>query len=144
LRNRRSLPRCPCEHLHRFPRLPLEFRAGASARLLLCPYSKRPSSRHTTAQSDEIAPSFGTSRIVLFESYLALEPKARKFGLNNRVPDVRFGSKADKCSARGHVSFPPESRHLRCTSACLLWAKSVHRSIPMTDVHSTQEPTTSN
>jgi hypothetical protein len=37
--------------------MPLEFRAGASARLLLCPYSELPGSRYTTAQSDEIAPS---------------------------------------------------------------------------------------
>src|SRR5262249_22764059 len=39
---------------------------------------------------------------------------------------VRFGSKADICSAKGHVRFTPESGHVRCTSPCLLWANSGH------------------
>ena len=30
------------------------------------------------------------------------------------------------CSAKGHVRFTPKSGHLRCTGACLLWAKSRH------------------
>jgi hypothetical protein len=33
---------------------------------------------------------------------------------------VRFGSKADICSAQAHVRFTPESGHLQCNSACLL------------------------
>jgi hypothetical protein len=42
-----------------------------------------------------------------------------------RVPaDVRFGSKADICTAKNHVRFSPKSGHVRCTSLCLLWAKS--------------------
>jgi hypothetical protein len=41
--------------------------------------------------------------------------------------DVRFGSLADICSAKGHVRFTPESRHSQCTSLCLLWANSGHR-----------------
>ena len=28
--------------------------------------------------------------------------------------DVRFGSKADMCSAKRHVRFTPESGHLQC------------------------------
>jgi hypothetical protein len=30
------------------------------------------------------------------------------------VPNVRFGSKADMCSAIRHVRFTPESGHVRC------------------------------
>jgi hypothetical protein len=33
-------------------------------------------------------------------------------------------AKAD--SAKGHVRLTPESGHVRCTSLCLLWAKSGH------------------
>src|SRR5262245_50293878 len=29
---------------------------------------------------------------------------------------VRYGSKADKCSAKRHVRFTPKSRHVRCAS----------------------------
>ena len=39
---------------------------------------------------------------------------------------VRFGSKADICTARAHVRFTPESGHVRCNSLCPLWAKSGH------------------
>ena len=38
--------------------------------------------------------------------------------------DVRFGSKADICAAKSHVGFTPKSRHVQCTSLCLLWAIS--------------------
>ena len=41
--------------------------------------------------------------------------------------DVRFGSKADMCSAKRHVRFTPESGHVRCTSRCPLSAKSGHQ-----------------
>jgi len=30
------------------------------------------------------------------------------------------------CSAKGHVRFTPESRHVQCNSACPLCAKSRH------------------
>ena len=40
--------------------------------------------------------------------------------------DVRFGSKADVCSAKGHVRSYPESGHVRCTSLCPLSANSGH------------------
>src|SRR5215475_5015678 len=39
-------------------------------------------------------------------------------------PDVRFGSKADICSAKPHVRFTPES-DIKCDIVeCPLWAKS--------------------
>ena len=40
--------------------------------------------------------------------------------------DVRFGSKADICSAKAHVRFTPKSGHVRCTSQCPLSANSGH------------------
>src|SRR5262249_24581161 len=40
--------------------------------------------------------------------------------------NVRFGSKADICSAIRDVRFTPESRHVRCNQRCPLWAKSGH------------------
>src|SRR5262245_36268550 len=45
----------------------------------------------------------------------------------NRLVDVRFGSKADICSAPTRVRFTPESGQLQCTSACPLWARSGHQ-----------------
>ena len=45
------------------------------------------------------------------------------------VADVRYGSKADICIAKGHVCFTPES-DIKCdTGECPLWAKSglMHR-----------------
>jgi hypothetical protein len=44
-----------------------------------------------------------------------------------RTRDVRFGSIADVCTAKGHVCFTPESGHVQCTSSCLLWANNGHR-----------------
>ena len=40
------------------------------------------------------------------------------------VAHVRFGSKADMCSAKGHVRFTPKSGHVRRTSRCPLCANS--------------------
>src|SRR5262249_38140693 len=48
-------------------------------------------------------------------------------GTNRRGGYVRFGSKADICSAKRYVRFTPKSRHVRCSSRCPLWAKSGHR-----------------
>ena len=42
------------------------------------------------------------------------------------VQDVRFGSKADICSAKRHVRFTPKSGHVRCNEECPLSAKSGH------------------
>ena len=42
----------------------------------------------------------------------------------NRTADVRFGSKADICSAKRHVRFTPKS-DIKCVKEeCPLWAKS--------------------
>jgi hypothetical protein len=41
--------------------------------------------------------------------------------------DVRFGSKADICSAKRHVRSTPESRHVQCIRRCPLCANSGHR-----------------
>jgi hypothetical protein len=77
-----------------------------------------------------------------------VQPKAYHFVRSSEretgKADVRFGSLADICSAkghpalprqrprkrisaRGHVRFTPKSRHVRCNSSCLLWVISVHR-----------------
>jgi hypothetical protein len=40
---------------------------------------------------------------------------------------VRFGSKADICSAKWHVRFTAESGHWATSLRCLLCAKSGHR-----------------
>jgi len=40
--------------------------------------------------------------------------------------NVRFGSKADMCSANRHVRFTPESGHVRRNLGCPLWANSGH------------------
>src|SRR5262249_15648539 len=42
---------------------------------------------------------------------------------------VRFGSKADMCSAKGHCPLYPQKRTCALHSRCLLWAKSGHRHI---------------
>jgi len=46
-----------------------------------------------------------------------------------RSADVRFGSKADICSAQAHVRFTPESESdiKRGIVKCPLWANSGHR-----------------
>ena len=38
--------------------------------------------------------------------------------------NVRFGSKADMCSALAHVRFTPESGHVQCNRPCPLCANS--------------------
>src|SRR5262245_60704070 len=43
--------------------------------------------------------------------------------------NIRFGSKA-LCPAKRHVRFTVKSGHLRCTSACPLWANSGHYYAP--------------
>jgi len=40
--------------------------------------------------------------------------------------NVRFGSKADICSAQVDVRFTPNSGHVRCNSQCPLCANSGH------------------
>ena len=41
--------------------------------------------------------------------------------------DVRFGSKADMCSAKRHVRFTPNSGHVQRNQRCPLCANSGHR-----------------
>ena len=43
--------------------------------------------------------------------------------------NVRFGSKADMCSAQADVRFIPESGHVQCNSGCPLCANSGHSSL---------------
>ena len=45
------------------------------------------------------------------------------------VQDVRFGSKADICSAIRDVRFTPKSGHVQCTRQCPLCANSGHRAV---------------
>jgi hypothetical protein len=56
-----------------------------------------------------------------FESLVKIDHFQKKPAPNL---NIRFGSKADICSAMGHVRFTPKSGHVRRTSAYLLWAKS--------------------
>ena len=46
-----------------------------------------------------------------------------------RSRNVRFGSKADICSAKRHVRFTPKSGHVRCNLGCPLWANSGHQAV---------------
>ena len=54
------------------------------------------------------------------------EPNMRSY----IAADVRFGSKADICSAKRHVRFTPNSGHLQRTSPCPLCANSGHHAAP--------------
>src|SRR4029077_17956183 len=54
-------------------------------------------------------------------------PKGRYVKLAPYDPDVRFGSKADMCSAKRHVRFTPKSGHVQRTGACPLCANSGHQ-----------------
>ena len=62
-----------------------------------------------------------------FEAGLAFHMRERGSSWTQVQGDVRFGSKADICSAKRHVRFTPESGHLRCNKGCPLCAKSGHR-----------------
>jgi ClpX C4-type zinc finger len=46
---------------------------------------------------------------------------SKKICPRNRTFHVRFGSKADICSAKRHVCFTPESGHVQCNRP--LWAR---------------------
>ena len=48
-------------------------------------------------------------------------------GVLKGLADVRFGSLADICGAKGHVCFSPNSGHVQCTSRCPLCANSGHQ-----------------
>ena len=49
-----------------------------------------------------------------------------KRGRPREAANVNFGSKADMCSAKGHVRSTPESGHVQCNSGCPLCATSGH------------------
>src|SRR5262245_12365872 len=77
------------------------------------------------------------TRMSLIDQHLDHIFQARLLGLKSEDPvglwsnqncDVRYGSKAkaDMCAAKRHVRFAPESRHVPCTSRCLLCANSGH------------------
>ena len=52
--------------------------------------------------------------------------RLRRRAIGKGGPNVRFGSKADMCSAKRHVRFTPKSGHVRCKVGCLLSANSGH------------------
>jgi len=54
-------------------------------------------------------------------SITSLKQPMQKF----RDAHGRDGSKADICGATRHVRFTPNSGHVQCSSACLLWAINV-------------------
>jgi len=39
-----------------------------------------------------------------------------------------------KADSNGHVCFTPNSRHVQCTSPCLLWANSGHQNYSITSL----------
>src|SRR5262249_12425827 len=49
--------------------------------------------------------------------------------------DVRFGSKADICAAKGHVRFTPESGHVRCKQGCPLLKRTFGLTALVTKTH---------
>ena len=101
---------------------------------LLSPGHHRPR-RRTTDKRDELPPPHDHHRgsgqgMVAAQTRTGkgLDVKVRYTFYSEGPPDVRFGSKADMCSAKGHVRFAPESRHLQCKSACPLYPNSGHSS----------------
>src|SRR5262245_58255923 len=70
------------------------------------------------------------STISILDMKRMLSKMDRSPTLGDRNSHVRFGSKADICSAQAHVRFTPDSGHVQCTSECRLWANSglMHRS----------------
>jgi hypothetical protein len=49
--------------------------------------------------------------------------------------DVRFGSKADMCSAKGHVRSTPESRHFVSPIEMLVYPGKLAGAATMGDLH---------
>src|SRR5262249_35817051 len=75
---------------------------------LLRARGKRPRDRSATHYFDEITPSHCLSR----GSGQGIVSAQNNTG--NGATHVRFGSKADICTAAAHVRFTPESGHVRC------------------------------
>src|SRR5215468_6399953 len=66
------------------------------------------------------------------------DPRLFAWGLNDQQPaprrtvgvnNVHLFSRGLKCLGLLDVRFTPESGHMQCTSACLLWDKSGHGAI---------------
>jgi TRAP-type uncharacterized transport system substrate-binding protein len=70
-------------------------------------------------------PSFMQRHLPLWLSVHAQRAIADGWGM--RPANVRYGSLADICSAKGHVRFTPNSGHLQRASLCPLCANSGHR-----------------
>src|SRR5262245_12901432 len=64
------------------------------------------------------------STISILDMKRMLSKMDRSPTLEDQNSNVRFGSKADICDAKGYVRFTPESRHVQCTTQCLLRARS--------------------
>src|SRR5215468_1159532 len=86
--------------------------------LLKCEFEPNALHREFPAQPNNYGPSY------IFVRQTANLPTEPAIGLRHaslntitqqkKPAHVRFGSKADICSAVGHVRFTPESRHVRC------------------------------
>src|SRR5262249_40165569 len=73
---------------------------------LLCKGPKRPAGRRTNNNFDEIPPAHAT--LHTWPDYIFSKPSRMSDG-PVRGTHVRFGSKADICSAKRHVCFTPNS-----------------------------------
>ena len=58
-----------------------------------------------------------------------MQDGVRAFYCRAALLHVRFGSKADMCSAKRHVRFASKSGHVRCKEGCPLSANSGHRDL---------------
>jgi len=99
--------------------------------------------RHRTAASGcvhKTLPSYSRwSKSICARRLSSLQGKRRRpqaengsGNINDCPVDVRFGSKANICSALRDVRFTPKSGHVQCTRRCLLWANSGHATYSIT------------
>jgi len=86
---------------------------------LLCVRHRRPYDR-AAKPTDECAPPHRCA-LTVYRNDLPFSLE----GVDDRGY-VRFGSKADMCSAKRHVRFTPKSGHVQCNQGCPLWANSGH------------------
>ena len=123
--------------------------AGKSVRWHCCFVDHRCSSTRRDAQGVHLSTTM-LPRSTMLSGPAEIPPKhfckksGNKLVCDFLVGDVRFGSKADICGAPTHVRFTPiatakadlpqwscllhpNGGHVRCSSLCLLWAKSGHQ-----------------